>query len=105
MPVLFVRMVEFKLLAQFLVDHLPHSVISSLILFLCKLTAFFYGFFFKLLNWFKPLAFFSLSEGYNEKERKMSGLMALAVNVTSYAEDFFYSFICFLAQISKFSHI
>ena len=30
----FVRIVKFKLLAQFLVDHLPHPVVSSLIFFL-----------------------------------------------------------------------
>ena len=31
----FVRMVKFKLLAQFPVDHLPHPIVSSFILFLC----------------------------------------------------------------------
>ena len=36
----FVRMIRFKLLAQFLGDHLPHAVVSSLILSLCYFTAF-----------------------------------------------------------------
>ena len=31
----FVRVVKFKILAQFPVDHLAHPVLSSLILFLC----------------------------------------------------------------------
>ena len=31
----FFRMVKFKLLGQFTVDHFPHSVVFSLILFLC----------------------------------------------------------------------
>ena len=35
----FIDMVKFRLLAQFIVDYRPHSVMSILILFLCKLTA------------------------------------------------------------------
>ena len=31
-PIPFVRMIQFKFLAQFPVDHLPHRVVSSLIL-------------------------------------------------------------------------
>ena len=38
----FVHMVKFQPLAQFLVDRLAHSVMFSLILFLCLLTAFAY---------------------------------------------------------------
>ena len=38
----FVCMVKFKFLVQFLVDHLAHPVVSSLILFLWKFAAFAY---------------------------------------------------------------
>ena len=38
----FVRMVKSKFLAQFLVDHLAHSVVSSFISFLCQFAAFAY---------------------------------------------------------------
>ena len=36
----FVRMIKFKILTQFPVNHLPHPVVSSLILFLYKFAAF-----------------------------------------------------------------
>ena len=42
MHIPFVRMVKFKLLAQFPVDHHAYPVVSSLIFFLCKFAAFAY---------------------------------------------------------------
>ena len=38
--ILFVHVVNFKLLVQLSVDHLPHSVVSSVILFLCLFAVF-----------------------------------------------------------------
>ena len=45
--ILFVCVVKFKLLAQFPMDHLPHPVVSSLIVFLCC-----YHFFYCYHYWF-----------------------------------------------------